>query len=72
MVKALALLLFTLGLFLSLISGSILFVAFADWRARGCPGLETCADPVGVMVLAGCALIAALLMMAAGVVFVRR
>ena len=72
MVRALGYLLFILALGLGGVAGFVLSAAISDWRARGCPGADQCSDAVSVMVVMGCALIAALVMAFAGVVFVRR
>lgn len=72
MVKALAYAVFILGIGLGVIAGLVFFVAASDWRNRGCPGAMQCADAVGVMVLTGCALAAAAVMVFASVVLMRR
>lgn len=73
MVKApLAYGLFSLGIALSVVAGLVLFAAMTDWRGRGCPDGAQCAEAVGVMVLTGCALVAAAMMIFAAVVIMRR
>jgi hypothetical protein len=71
-VKALAYALFALGIALGVIAGFVFFAALSDWRSRGCPGAMQCSDAVSVMVLTGCALIAAAVMIFAAVVFAQR
>ncbi|WP_224816918.1 hypothetical protein [Hasllibacter sp. MH4015] len=70
--KALAYLLFLAGVLIAVLAGFTLFAAITDFGQRGCPGAAQCSDAVSVMVLSGCALVAAAVMMFAGVVFVRR
>lgn len=72
MVKALAYALFVLGVALGVVAAFVLFAAVSDWRGRGCPGAAQCADAVGVVVLAGCAFVAAAIMVFAAVVFAQR
>ncbi len=72
MVKALAYVLFSLGIVLSGIAGFVLFAAITEWRGRGCPGGAECADAVGIMVVTGCALVAGAMMIFAAVVIMRR
>ena len=72
MVRALGYVIFVLGLALGVVAGFVLSAAFQDFRARGCPGPEACTDPLSIMVLMGCALVASAVMLFAGVVFVRR
>ncbi|MEJ6395712.1 hypothetical protein V8J82_20810 [Gymnodinialimonas sp. 2305UL16-5] len=70
--RVLAYALFVLGLGLGTVAGFVFYAAFSDWQASGCPGPERCADAVGVMVLTGCAGVASLVMIFAGVVFARK
>lgn len=70
--RALGYVIFVLALALGTLGAFVFFAAISDWRRRGCPGADACADAVGVMVLTGCAIIAALVMAFAGMVFVRR
>ncbi|MEX3017014.1 hypothetical protein [Gymnodinialimonas hymeniacidonis] len=70
--RALGYLLFTLAVIMATVAGFVFFAAISDWRNRGCPGAEQCSDAVSVMVLTGCALVAAAVMAFAGMVFVRR
>ncbi len=72
MVKAVATVLFVLGIALGVVAGFVVYAAFTDWRGRGCPGAAQCADAMGVMVLTGCAMVAAAVMVFAGVVLARR
>lgn len=72
MVRALGYAIFLLGLFLGLLAAFVFSAAWSDFGARGCPGAEQCSDAVSVMVLTGCAIVASLVMIFAGVVFVRR
>ncbi|WP_461426667.1 hypothetical protein [Gymnodinialimonas sp.] len=70
--RALGYLLFLLGLLLGLLAAFVFSAAWGDFGARGCPGPAQCSDAISVMVLTGCAIVASLVMMFAGVVFVRR
>ena len=72
MVKVLGYVLFILAVATGLLAGFVFFAAVSDWRTRGCPGADQCADATSVMVLTGCAVLAALVMAFAGIVFVRR
>jgi len=71
-VKALASCLFLVGLVTGLAAGFVFFAALSDWRSRGCPGAAQCSDAVSVMVLTACAILAAMIMIFAAIVFARR
>lgn len=72
MVRALGYVIFVMAIALGTIAGFVFYAAMTDWRGRACPGADQCADAVSVMVLTGCAMVAALVMAFAGMVFVRR
>ncbi len=71
MVRALGWIVVLAGLLGTVATGFLLFAAINDWLGR-CPGAAQCSDAVSVIVLGGCGLIASLIMIAAGLVMVRR
>lgn len=70
--RAVGTLLFFLGICVGLLAAFVLFAAWSDFGARGCPGAVQCSDAVSVMVMAGCTLIASGVMIFAAVVLARR
>lgn len=72
MVKALAYVLFILGLAIAVLAGYVFWAAWTDTSARGCLWAEECATATSVMVMSACAMVAAAVMIFASAVFARR